>query len=316
MGGFGNRVDWNLDLDKARPLITRALDLGINFFDTADEYSAGRSEEITGECLKDYRDDVVIATKVFFPMTGYTDKAPPNQGGLSRYHIKRAIKGSLDRLQMDYVDLYQIHRLDTSLPIEEILKSLNLVIQEGKVLHLGASSMYAWQFAKSLWMAERHGLEPFQTMENHYSLAYREEEREMIPLCMDQNIGIMPWSPLARGFLSGKYTREGNEESARRDSDKLMNSRFFKPEDFDVVERLVEIAKEKDVTPAQLALAWLFSKDYITSPVLGVSNMHQLELAVEALTISISSDDIKRLEEPYQPHPILGHNTAYPHIHY
>lgn len=308
MMSYGNGQSWNLELDDAKPLVNRALDLGINFFDTANVYSSGRSEEITGEILKNYRDEVVIATKVYFPIAGYSKGGKPNQAGLSRYHIQKSIKESLKRLQMDYVDLYQIHRLDTTLPIEEILKSLNLLIDEGKVLHIGASSMYAWQFAKSLWMADKYNLQPFQTMQNHYNLIYREEEREMLKLCADQNIGVLPWSPLARGFLSGKYTRKGNEESLRRSSDKLMTQRFFKPEDFDVVERLVELSKEKEITPAQLALAWIFSKKYIHSPILGVTKIEHLEQAVEALEIMITEDDIKQLEEPYSPHPILGHN--------
>jgi len=209
---------------------------------------------------------------------------------------------------MEYVDLYQIHRLDTTLPIEEVLKSLNLLIDEGKVLHIGASSMYAWQFAKSLWMADKFNLEPFRTMQNQYNLIYREEEREMLPLCKDQNIGVLPWSPLARGFLSGKYTRKGNEDTIRRSSDRLMTQRFFKSEDFDVVERLVAISKEKDITPAQLALAWLFSKKNIHSPILGVTKVEHLEQAVEALEIKLSVDELKTIEEPYLPRPVSGHN--------
>jgi len=301
---------WVLDLDAARPLINKALDVGINFFDTANVYSSGRSEEITGIVLKDHRDEVVIATKVFFPIKGYAlDPEPkPNTMGLSRYHINQAINASLKRLQMDYVDLYQIHRLDPYTPIDEILRSLNLLIQNGKALHIGASSMFAWQFVKSLWMADRLGLEPFRTMQNHYNLVYREEEREMLPLCKDQDIGVIPWSPLARGFLSGKYTRVDDASSIRAQSDKYLKSRYFKPEDFDVVERVVEISREKDVSPSQIALAWLFSKDYVTAPILGITKKEHLEQAVEALEIKLSNDDIKRLEEPYKPHPILGHS--------
>ncbi len=301
-------LKWCLDLDASRPIVKKALDLGINFYDTANVYSQGRSEEITGELLKDYRDDVVIATKVFFPVKGYATDPKPNKSGLSRYHITRAIKDSLERLEMEYVDLYQIHRLDPHTPMEEILRSLNLLIENGSVLHLGASSMFAWQFAKSLWMAERYGLEPFQTMQNHYNLCYREEEREMLPLCKDQGIGVIPWSPLARGFLSGKYTRDGKADYIRARTDKYMKPRYFKPEDFDVVERVVEIAQEKDVVPAQIALAWLFSKDYVTSPIIGATKIEHVEQAVEALEITLFDDDIKRLEEPYKPHPILGHS--------
>ncbi|MFX0124809.1 MAG: aldo/keto reductase [Candidatus Hodarchaeota archaeon] len=300
---------WCLDINATRPIVTKALDLGINFFDTANVYSKGRSEEITGELLKEYRDDVVVATKVFFPVEGFTSTPKPNISGLSRYHITRAIKDSLKRLNMDYVDLYQIHRLDPYTPIEEILRSLNLLIDNGTVLHIGASSMFAWQFAKSLWYAERNGLEPFRTMQNHYNLCYREEEREMLPLCQDQGVGVIPWSPLARGFLSGKYTRDGNpDDHIRARTDRYMKPRFFKPEDFDVVERVVEIAQEKDMKPAQIALAWLFSKDYITSPIIGATKIEHIEQAAEALDIKLSEDEVKRLEEPYKPHIILGHS--------
>lgn len=300
---------WVLDLDESRPLVKKAIDLGINFFDTANVYSRGRSEEITGELLGEYRDECIIATKVYFPLSGYgLDPTPkPNTHGLSRYHIKRSIEDSLARLQMDYIDLYQIHRLDHSLPIEEILRSLNHLITQGKVLHIGASSMFAWQFAKSLWIAERNGLEPFRSMQNHYNLAYREEEREMIPLCQDQNIGLIPWSPLARGFLTGKYSQDKEPISMRYQHDRYLKSRFFTKEDFFVVERVVEIAQEKDVSPAQIALAWIFSKDYVTSPILGATKIEHIEQAVDALEIKLSEDDITRLEEVYQPHPILGH---------
>lgn len=302
-------LKWCLELDAAHPIIKRALDLGINFFDTADVYSYGRSEEITGEILQGYRDDVVVATKVFFPLQGYSAQPKPNKGGLSRYHITRSIEASLKRLQMKYVDLYQIHRLDPHIPIEEVLRSLNLLINSGKVLHIGASSMFAWQFAKSMWMAEIYDIEPFRTMQNHYNLCYREEEREMLPLCKDQGIGVIPWSPLARGFLSGKYTRDGNpDDYIRARTDKFIKPRFFKKEDFDVVERAVEISQEKDVKPAQIALAWLFSKDYVTSPILGATKIEHVEQAVEALDINLSDDDIRRLEEPYITHPILGHS--------
>ena len=311
MMSYGDKalLKWCLDIDEARPIIQKALDLGINFFDTADVYSYGRSEEITGEMLKGYRDDVVVATKVFFPLQGYATKPKPNKSGLSRYHVTRSIKASLKRLQMKYVDLYQIHRLDPYIPIEEILRSLNLLINNGTVLHIGASSMFAWQFAKSLWIAERYGFEPFKTMQNHYNLCYREEEREMLPLCKNQGIGVIPWSPLARGFLSGKYTRDGEaDDYIRARTDRYMKPRYFKPEDFDVVERVVEIAQEKDLKPAQIALAWLFSKDYVTSPIIGATKIEHMEQAADALDIKLSDDDIKRLEEPYKPHSILGHS--------
>ncbi|MFQ5979421.1 MAG: aldo/keto reductase [Candidatus Heimdallarchaeota archaeon] len=308
MMSYGNLQDWYLELDDARPLIKKALDLGINFFDTANVYSSGRSEEITGELLKEHRDDVVIATKVFFPPQGYEARGKPNKSGLSRYHIARAIDDSLTRLGLDHVDLYQIHRLDPRLPVGEILRSLNYLIDQGKTLHIGASSMFAWQFTKSLWMAERHGLEPFRTMQNHYNLAYREEEREMMPLCHDQVIGVIPWSPLGRGFLSGKYKRSATADSVRARSDQYLKGRYFQPEDFDVVERAAEVAAEKGVTPAQIALAWLFSKEYVTAPILGATKMQHLEEAVDAIELKLSADDIKRLEELYKPHPILGHS--------
>jgi aryl-alcohol dehydrogenase-like predicted oxidoreductase len=312
MMSFGdpNISKWTLDLDNSRPIIKKALDLGINFFDTANVYSAGRSEEITGEVLKEYRDEVVIATKLFFPLKGFklSPTPKPNTSGLSRYHVKRAIEDSLKRLQTDYIDLYQIHRLDSTLPFESILRSLNMLIHQGKVLHIGASSMFAWQFTKSLWIAEKYSLEPFCSMQNHYNLVYREEEREMIPLCRDQNIGIIPWSPLARGFLSGKYKRNEDLESERSKYDSYLKSRYFKDEDFNVVNAVVEIAQARDVTPAQVALAWLFSKDYITAPILGATKVEHIEQAVEALEIHLSNDEIEKLEKPYTPHPILGHS--------
>ena len=299
---------WYLDIDEARPLINKAIDLGINFFDTANVYSSGRSEEITGTLLKDYRDDVIIATKVFFPLTGYDKTDKVNKSGLSRYNINKAINESLKRLQMDHVDLYQIHRLDPYVNELELLKTLNHLIVEGKTLHIGASSMFAWQFLKLLNTAEKAGLEPFRTMQNHYNLVYREEEREMFPLCKDQNIATIPWSPLARGFLSGKYKRSEEPKGARVESDSLVKSRFFKPEDFDVVERVLEIASEKDAKPTQIALAWLFSKDHVTSPIIGATKIEHLEQAVDSLSIKLSQDEVRRLEEPYKAHPVIGHS--------
>lgn len=308
MMSFGNTQAWNLELEQAKPIIKKALDLGINFYDTANTYSAGRSEEITGEALKDYRDEVVVATKVFFPVDGIQAQVKPNKSGLSRYNITRAIDDSLKRLNMKNVDLYQIHRLDPNVPVEEILRSLNLLIDQGKTLHIGASSMYAWQFEKSLWLAERYGLEPFRTMQNHYNLIYREEEREMLPLCKDQDIGVIPWSPLGRGFLSGKYKRDLESNTVREKSDHYLHDRYFKPEDFDVVERVVEIAESKEVKPTQIALAWLFSKSYVHAPILGATKIEHIQEAVDALDINLTADEIKQLEEPYKPHPILGHS--------
>lgn len=309
MMSYGNPAleKWYLDINEARPLIKKALDLGINLFDTANVYSKGRSEEITGEVLKDYRDEVVIATKVYFNMAGY-EKEGLNKQGLSRYNISNAINESLKRLQMDHVDLYQIHRLDKFVPADEIMRSLNQVIDSGKALHIGASSMFAWQFAKLQYTAEKLGFEQFKTMQNHYNLVYREEEREMFPLCKDLGVATIPWSPLARGFLSGKYKRGEEPSGARVESDSLVKTRFFKEEDFDVVERVVEIAKEKDVKPTQIALAWLFTKDYVTSPIIGSTKPEHLDQAVESLDIKLSNDDIKRLEETYTPHTIIGHS--------
>ena len=299
---------WTLPLDEARPIVKKALDLGINFFDTANVYSQGKSEEITGQILKDYRDEVVIATKVFFPMGGFSEISPPNQSGLSRYHIHRAIDDSLRRLNLKYVDLYQIHRLDPNVPLESILRTLNQLIDQGKVLHIGASSMFAWQFIKSLWIAEKHGLESFKTMQNHYNLLYREEEREMLPLCKDQGIGVIPWSPLARGFLAGKYSMKKQADSARFQHDKYLKSRYFKPEDFKIVEQVVTIAQEKDITPVQVALAWLFSNEVITAPIVGITKVSYVEEIVGALDIKLTQDEIQRLEEFYSPHPIIGHS--------
>lgn len=317
LGGFsfGNRLEWQIEIDQAKPIVEKALDLGINFFDTANIYSGGRSEEILGELLKEYRDDVIIATKCRYQLEGiYIDNPVPNKGGLSRFHIFRAIEASLKRLQMDYIDLYQIHSfwsLDRRpLPaLEELLGTFNHLIDQGKILHFGANNMRAWLFVKSFWMAERYGYEPFSTMQNHYNLVYREEEREMLPFCEDQQVGVLPWSPLARGFLSGKYKRsEGpqSSDSIRGKTDQMMTRRYFRPEDFDIVDRVVEVAEEKDVTPAQIALAWLLNKPVITSPIVGFSKVEYVESAIEALEIKLSSDDIKHMEEPYIPHSTMG----------
>ncbi len=298
---FGNSAEWMIEIEAAKPIMKRALDLGINFFDTANVYSNGRSEEITGELLKGVRDEVVIATKV----RGNVGPGV-NDSGLSRYHIMKEIDKSLKRLQTDRVDLYQIHRLDFETPIEETLVALDDLVHEGKVNYIGASSMFAWQFVKSLFTSDLLGISRFVSMQNHYSLAYREEEREMIPLCKDQNIGIIPFSPLARGFLSGKYKRGDVPNTARARSDQLLPERFFRPEDFDVVERTVVIAKEKGVTPSEVALAWLFHRG-ITAPIIGATKVEHIEEAVASIELKLSSDEMKRLEEPYKLHPIIGH---------
>ena len=303
---FGNDNAWKLELDEARPLVKKALDLGINFFDTANVYSLGRSEEITGECLKGYRDDVVVATKVQDIMG-----KRPNDSGLSRYHVMQQIKASLKRLQMNHVDLYQIHRWDYGTPIEETMRTLNDIVREGMARYIGASSMFAWQFLSALYTSEKLGLEKFVSMQNHYNLVYREEEREMIPLCKEAGIAVIPWSPLSRGFLTGKYKRGETPKSLRYENERmdghnLLADRYFRPEDFDVVETVVAVAKEKDVSPSQVALAWLLHKG-VTAPITGVTKAYHIEEAVEALEVKLDSDDMKRLEAPYKPHPVIGH---------
>ncbi len=296
--------DWVLDEDASRPFVRRALELGINFFDTADMYSLGVSEEVTGRALRDFarRDEVVIATKVFYPMGD-----GPNQGGLSRKHIMEAIDASLRRLGTDYVDLYQIHRWDPETPIEETLEALHDVVKAGKALYIGASSMYAWQFARALYTADQHGWTRFATMQNHYNLVYREEEREMIPLCIDQGIAVIPWSPLARGFLAGNRTRDRQGETTRSRSDSFAHALYYQDNDFETVERVKTLAGQRGISPAQVALAWILHKPGVTSPIIGATQMRHLEEAVAALDIQLTDEELAFLEEPYQPHPILGH---------
>lgn len=295
---------WVLDEAEARPFIQRALEFGINFFDTADMYSLGVSEEILGRAIKDFtrREEVVIATKVFFPMG-----EGPNQRGLSRVHIMHAIDASIRRLGTDYVDLYQIHRWDPETPIEETLEALHDVVKSGKARYVGASSMYAWQFARSLYLADLHGWTRFISMQNHYNLVYREEEREMLPLCRAEGIGVIPWSPLARGFLTGNRSPEEWGSTIRARTDDFAHRLYYQPADFEVVGRVVDLAERRGVKPAQIALAWLLHKPVITAPIIGASKMHHLEEAVSALEIKLSTEDIQFLEEPYRPHPILGH---------
>jgi aryl-alcohol dehydrogenase (NADP+) len=292
-----------IEMDSARPIIERALDLGVTFFDTANSYSRGRSEEILGECLKGRRDDVVVATKVRGVMG---DR--PNDWGLSRLHITHQIKSSLKRLQMDHVDLYQIHRWDYLTPIEETMRTLDDVVRQGMTHYIGASSMWAWQFLKALYTSDRLGLERFVSMQNYYNLCYREEEREMIPLCRDQGIGLIPWSPLARGFLTGKYARGKTLDSARHRSDRLLAEGYFRPEDFDILEEVLRVAKEKGVTASQIAVAWLLHKG-VVAPIVGATKLEHIEQAVEAVSVHLSSDDIHRLEAPYKPRPVTGHRS-------
>lgn len=296
---------WVLTEDEGRPIIQRALEMGINFIDTADMYSRGVSEEILGRALRDFtrRDEVVVATKVFYP-TG----PGPNQRGLSRVHIFQAIDASLRRLGTDYVDLYQIHRLDPDTPIEETLEALHDIVKMGKARYIGASSMYAWQFAKSLYLADLHGWTRFVSMQDHYNLVYREEEREMLPLCQAEGVGVIPWSPLARGFLAGNRSRQEWGETIRAKTDDFAQSLYFQDSDFAVVDRLTALAGRLGFKPAQVALAWLLHKPGITAPIIGASKMYQLEEAVAALDISLSSEEIAELEAPYQPHPVLGHS--------
>lgn len=298
---------WVLDEDASRPLIQRAVEAGINFFDTADIYSLGVSEEVTGRALADFarRDEVVIATKVYQPMG-----SDPNARGLSRKHIMSSIDASLKRLNTDYVDLYQIHRFDQQAPVEETMEALHDVVKAGKALYIGASSMYAWQFAKMQHVAEQHGWTKFISMQNHYNLVYREEEREMIPLCIDQGVGVIPWSPLARGFLAGNRSREDQKsgETARSQTDDFAHSMYYADSDFDVVDRVKEIAAARGVKPAQIALAWMLHKPGITAPIIGVSKSYQLEEAVAALDIQLKADEIAALEAPYMPHRVLGHS--------
>ena len=303
---FGNDNAWKLELDEARPLVEKAIDLGINFFDTANAYSLGRSEEITGRCLKGYRDDVIVASKVRSIMGN-----GPNDSGLSRFHVMQQIKASLKRLQVDHIDLYQIHRWDYMTPIEETMMTLNDIVRQGMARYIGASSMFAWQFLSALHTSEKLGLEKFVSMQNHYNLIYREEEREMIPLCKEAGIAVMPWSPLARGFLTGKYKRGETPKTVRYENERMdgrnpLADRYFRPEDFDVVETVVSMAKEKDISPSQVALAWVLHKD-VTAPIIGVTKVQHVEEAVEALDIKLDSDDMKRLEDPYKPHPVIGH---------
>ena len=295
---------WVLEEEEARPFFRKAIEAGVNFFDTADMYSVGVSETILGHALGEYtrRDDAVIATKVFYPMgPGLNDR------GLSRKHIMQAIDASLRRLSTEYIDLYQIHRFDPETPIEETLEALHDVVKSGKALYIGASSMFAWQFAKMLDIAERRGWTKFVTMQNHYNLVYREEEREMIPLCIDRGIGVIPWSPLARGFLAGNRTRQQRGTTERAQTDEFAHQMYYTDSDFDVVDRVVELAKRRNVTPAQIALAWILHKPGVTAPIIGASKMEQFEQSLAALDIVLDASELQFLEEPYKPHAVLGH---------
>jgi aryl-alcohol dehydrogenase (NADP+) len=289
---------WSLDEETSKPFIRRAVEAGINFFDTANVYSAGSSEEITGRALAEYadRDDIVVATKVHGVM-----RQGPNGRGLSRKAIMAEIDNSLRRLNMDYVDLYQIHRWDYSTPIEETLEALHDVVRAGKARYIGASSMHAWQFSKALYLADRHGWTRFATMQNHYNLLYREEEREMLPLCTDQGIGVIPWSPLARG----KLTRPWDETSARSETDEF-GKRLYRDNDKVIVDRVATIAEQHGVPRAQIALAWLRRNPAVTAPIVGTTKPHHLDDAVAALDITLTDDEVAQLEEPYTPRAVAG----------
>jgi len=295
---------WVLDEADSRPFIARALDHGITFFDTADMYSEGESERVLGRALKELRrrHQVVIATKAFYPLSD-----DPNAKGLSRKHLMHAIDDSLQRLGTDYVDLYQIHRFDTATPIEETVEALHDIVKAGKARYVGASSMYAWQFAKMLHAADRHGWTRFVTMQNHYNLIYREEEREMLPFCHDQGIGVIPWSPLARGFLAGNRRRADRGETVRAKTDEFAHEMYYDDSDFAVADRAAQIAGRRGVQPAQIALAWLLSKPGVTAPIVGASKPHHLEEAVGALGIRLDEEEMRFLEDCYRPHRILGH---------
>jgi 1-deoxyxylulose-5-phosphate synthase len=296
---------WVLDEEASRPFFRRAWEAGINFFDTADMYSDGVSEELLGKALRELaipRQQVVVATKVFQVM-GPT----LNERGLSRKHIRHSIDNSLRRLQLDYVDLYQIHRFDYTTPIQETLEALDAVVRSGKALAIGASSMFAWQMAKMLHTSEKLGLARFVTMQNHYNLVYREEEREMNPLCRDEGVGLIPWSPLARGFLAGNRRRGDYGETSRAKTDDFAHKLYYNDGDFAVVDRVGQTAQQRGVSHAQVALAWLLHQPGVTAPIIGASKPLQLEDALAALELKLSDEERQSLEEPYQPHPVLGH---------
>jgi 1-deoxyxylulose-5-phosphate synthase len=293
---------WALDEEQSRPLIKRALELGINFFDTANVYSNGMGEEVVGRALRDFasRDEIVLATKVHGVMG-----PGPNDKGLSRKHILSSIDASLKRLGMDYVDLYQIHRWDYETPIEETLEALHDIVRMGKARYIGASSMYAWQFAKALYTADVHGWTRFISMQPHYNLIYREDEREMLPLCKDQNIAIIPWSPLARGLLTGTRIKNSGETD-RAKKDFITKKLYPREDDFAVADSVTQVAEARGLPNAQIALAWMLSKPQITAPIIGATKPHHIEDAVAALPVKLTEAEINQLEKLYQPHPVLG----------
>ena len=308
MMSYGSQAEraWHLDEAAAEPIVKAAVDGGVTFFDTADTYSDGLTEQITGRLLGrlfGHREDYVLATKVYFPMG-----PGPNDGGLARKHVLSAIDASLRRLGTDYVDLYQIHRWDYETPIEETMAALHDVVRAGKARYLGASSMFAWQFAKAQHAAERHGWTTFVSMQDHYNLLYREEEREMIPLCLDQGVAVLPYSPLARGVLAGNRGRQGGRHTARAGSDPLSEQYYDAPADFDLVDRLAEVGAARGAPPAQVALAWLLSRPGVTAPIIGATRLGHIGDALAAGNLTLTDAEVRRLDEPYRPHPVLGHH--------
>jgi len=295
---------WLLDEDAAEPIVRAAVEGGVTFFDTADMYSLGVSEEMTGRLLRRFlsRDEMVVATKVFFPMG-----EGENERGLSRKHVLSAIDASLSRLGMDHVDLYQVHRWDPRTPVEETMEALHDVVRAGKARYIGASSMYAWQLARAQHAAASRGWTRFVSMQSHYNLVYREEEREMIPLCRDHGLGVTCWSPLARGFLTGNRQRDGARLTLRSGSDALADAYYGTPADFDVVDRVRVVAEERGVPPAQVALAWLLHRPGVTAPIVGATQLKHVQHALAAAALVLTPEEIARLEEPYIPHPVLGH---------
>jgi aryl-alcohol dehydrogenase-like predicted oxidoreductase len=295
---------WILDEGAARPFFVRAIEAGINFFDTADMYSLGASEEVTGRALRELArsDEIVIATKVFFEM-----RERPNMSGLGRKHIVQACEASLRRLGVEAIDLYQVHRFDPAVPIEETLAALDHLVQQGKVRYIGASSTAAWQFARALAKSEQHGWARFTCMQNHYNLLYREEEREMLPLCAAEGIGVMPWSPLARGLLAGGRRTEVRGETARGQTDSLTPTLYDQPGDDDVIAALERVAAQRGLPPAEIALAWLLGKPTVTAPIVGSTKLGHLETALRALDLQLTDEEVRALEAPYRPHAVRGH---------
>ena len=299
------RRDWALGIEEARDHFALALESGVNFFDTADVYSVGASEEITGRWLNEMasRDDIVVATKAHGPMG-----PGPNRRGLSRKHLIEACENSLRRLKMDYIDLYQIHRWDYTTPLEETLEALDSLVRSGKVRYLGASSMAAWQFSKALFTAKEHGWHRFVAMQNHYNLIYREEEREMNPLCIDQGVALIPWSPLARGFFAGnRKPGSGGEMTKRAQTDDFARNMYFNQNDFEVADAVASVAQQHGVSPTQMACAWILQAPGVTSPIIGATKLPHLKELFDSVDIKLSAEEVAAMEKPYRPHPIIGH---------